>query len=248
MDTSSRLKVVPMIDKTEFQSLAIDNTFYMAGKRLMDIVVSLVALILTAPLLILSAILIKLDSPGPVFFRQERVGLRLIRDGKSIVWKQEVFFCYKLRTMVNGAKADPHKTYLRALITQDKEKLREIEGDNPTMHKLVNDTRITRVGKYLRKLSLDELPQFINVLKGDMSVVGPRPAIPYEVEYYSPHYMRRLSVKPGITGLQQTTARCTKSFDEQVNLDIQYIENQSLWQDFKIIVKTPFTIFTQKGA
>lgn len=248
MDTSSRLKVLPIVDQTGFKSLTTDDTFYFIVKRLIDIVVSLAALILSSPLLAIAAILIVLDSPGPVFYRQERVGIRLRRDGKSLSWKQEPFYCYKLRTMYNGSKSDQHRNYLKALITQDNEKLREIEGDNPTMHKLVNDPRITRVGKYLRKMSLDEIPQFVNVLKGDMSVVGPRPAIPYEVELYSPRYLRRLSVKPGITGLQQITARCTKSFDEQVNLDLQYIENQSLMQDIKIIVKTPFTIFTQKGA
>jgi lipopolysaccharide/colanic/teichoic acid biosynthesis glycosyltransferase len=248
MDTSSRLKLVPIVKQTGFKSLTVDDTFYLLSKRLIDILVSISAIILSAPILALAALLIVLDSPGPVFFRQQRVGIRLVRDGKSLSWKQENFYCYKLRTMYNGAKADPHKTYLKALITRDEETLRKIEGENATMHKLVNDKRITRVGKYLRKMSLDEIPQFLNVLKGEMSVVGPRPAIPYEVEYYSPRYMRRLSVKPGITGLQQITARCTKSFDEQVNLDIKYIENQSVWQDLKIIVKTPFTIFTQKGA
>lgn len=248
MDTSSGFKVHPLFEQTGFKSLSIDHNLYFFTKRFIDILVSLIALTISAPILALVAILIRLDSPGPIIFKQARVGTRLYKYGKSLLWKQENFYCYKFRTMRVDAKPDVHHAYVKALITKDQETLKKIEGENASFHKLVNDNRITRVGKYLRKLSLDEIPQFINVLKGDMSVVGPRPAIPYEVEYYTPHYMRRLTAKPGITGLQQITARSTKSFDEQVNLDIQYIEHQSLWLDIKIIFKTPFTVFTQKGA
>jgi lipopolysaccharide/colanic/teichoic acid biosynthesis glycosyltransferase len=248
MDTSSGFKVHPLFEQTGFKSLAIGHNYYFLAKRIIDILFSLVALTIFAPVIAIVATLIRLDSPGPIIFRQARVGTRLYKYGKSLLWKQENFYCYKFRTMSVDAKSDVHHAYIKALITKDQETLREIEGENASFHKLVNDKRITRVGKYLRRFSLDEVPQFLNVLKGDMSVVGPRPAIPYEVEYYTPRHMRRLTAKPGITGLQQITARCTKSFDEQVNLDIQYIEHQSLYLDIKIIFKTPFTVFTQKGA
>ncbi|MHC1785262.1 MAG: sugar transferase [Anaerolineaceae bacterium] len=248
MDTPSTLKAFSKSTPLGSRAQNSYDTVYFTTKRMIDIGVSLIALALSSPILVLSALLIAVDSPGPVFFRQKRVGVRLERDGKILSWKQEPFYCYKLRTMVNGAKSDQHQAYLKALITKDEKKLREIEGENAKIHKLVNDSRVTRVGRYLRKLSLDEIPQFFNVLKGDMSVVGPRPAIPYEVEHYTPHHLRRLTAKPGITGLQQTTARSTRSFDEQVQLDIKYIENQSILQDLIIIAKTPFAIFTQKGA
>jgi lipopolysaccharide/colanic/teichoic acid biosynthesis glycosyltransferase len=248
MDTSSSLKVFSTSAATGSRVQNSTDTVYFISKRMIDVAFSLFALVLSSPLLVFSAILIVMDSPGPVFFKQKRVGVRLERDGKFLSWKQESFYCYKLRTMVDGAKSDQHQAYLKALITKDEKKLREIEGENAKIHKLVNDSRVTRVGKFLRKLSLDEIPQFFNVLKGEMSVVGPRPAIPYEVENYTPYHMRRLTAKPGITGLQQTTARSTRSFDEQVELDIKYIENQSILQDLVIIAKTPFAIFTQKGA
>lgn len=248
MDSISGLKLVPIAGQIGYKSFPSSDSVYFVAKRAIDIAVSIVALTLSAPILAAAAILIKLDSPGPVFFKQIRIGAQHIQFGKTHCWQQRQFYCYKLRTMVNGAKTEKHQAYLKALITKDEEKIREIEGEGAKMHKLVNDSRITRVGKYLRKLSLDEIPQFINVLRGEMSVVGPRPAIPYEVECYTPRHMRRLSAKPGITGLQQTTARCTKSFDEQVNLDITYIENQSILQDLKIIFKTPLAVFVEKGA
>jgi lipopolysaccharide/colanic/teichoic acid biosynthesis glycosyltransferase len=123
-----------------------------------------------------------------------------------------------------------------------------LQGESTQIRKLVNDPRVTRPGKLLRKLSLDELPQFWNVLRGDMSVVGPRPAIPYEVKMYKPWHRRRLDAQPGITGLQQIIARSTADFDQQVQLDIKYIEHQSIWQDIIIILKTPFVILSTKGA
>jgi lipopolysaccharide/colanic/teichoic acid biosynthesis glycosyltransferase len=123
-----------------------------------------------------------------------------------------------------------------------------LQGAPTQPRKLVNDNRIIRPGKFLRKLSLDELPQLWNVLIGDMSLIGPRPAIPYEVDMYKPWHLRRLEAQPGITGLQQVTARCTTDFDEQVQYDIEYIDNQSLWLDIKIIIKTPLAILSTKGA
>jgi lipopolysaccharide/colanic/teichoic acid biosynthesis glycosyltransferase len=146
--------------------------------------------------------------------------------------------------------ADPsvHQAYIKALIENDETQMAVLQGAPTQPRKLVNDSRIIRPGKLLRKLSLDELPQLWNVLIGDMSLIGPRPAIPYEVEMYKPWHLRRLEAHQGITGLQQVTARCTTDFDEQVQYDIEYIDNQSLWLDIKIIIKTPLAILSTKGA
>ena len=146
--------------------------------------------------------------------------------------------------------ADPsiHKEYFKALIENDEAKMTALQGAPTQPRKLVNDARLIRPGKILRKLSLDELPQLWNVLIGDMSLVGPRPAIPYEVEMYAPWHMRRLEAQPGLTGLQQVTARCIAEFDKQVQLDIDYIKHQSFWLDIKIILKTPLAVISTKGA
>ena len=147
-----------------------------------------------------------------------------------------------------NADTSIHQAYIKALINNDDEQIQILQGDTSSIHKLVNDSRITRPGKLLRKLSLDELPQLFNVLRGDMSLVGPRPAIPYEVEMYKPWHLQRLETQPGITGLQQVVSRSTADFDEQVKLDIEYIHQQSLWLDIKIMLKTPFVIITTRGA
>jgi lipopolysaccharide/colanic/teichoic acid biosynthesis glycosyltransferase len=217
-------------------------------KRLVDIIFSGLLLLLLSPLLAIIALLIKLDSPGPVFFKQSRVGSCRFKIGTIVLWKRQNFTFYKFRTMTNNSNPEVHKAYMKALIANDQKTMKEMEGDNVAVHKLVHDKRVTRIGRYLRKFSLDELPQFLNVLKGDMSVVGPRPAISYEVDMYSPWFLRRLEAKPGITGLQQITARNIERFDQQVRLDIKYIENQSLGMDLKIMMKTPLAILTQRGA
>jgi lipopolysaccharide/colanic/teichoic acid biosynthesis glycosyltransferase len=146
--------------------------------------------------------------------------------------------------------ADPsiHQAYVKALIENDEAKMSALQGAPSQPRKLVNDSRITRPGKFLRKSSLDELPQLWNVLLGDMSLVGPRPAIPYEVEMYKSWHLKRLEARPGLTGLQQIMARSTADFDQQVQLDIEYIDNQSLWLDVKIILKTPLVIISTTGA
>jgi lipopolysaccharide/colanic/teichoic acid biosynthesis glycosyltransferase len=150
--------------------------------------------------------------------------------------------------MHQNADSSVHQAYIKALIDNDQEQIQVLQGDTSSVHKLVNDSRITRPGKLLRKLSLDELPQLFNVLRGDMSLVGPRPAIPYEVEMYKPWHLQRLEAQPGVTGLQQVTSRSVADFDEQVRLDIEYINHQSLWLDIKIILKTPLVILSTRGA
>jgi len=195
-------------------------------KRTSDIATSSLALVVLAPLWAVIAVLIKLDTRGPVFYRQERVGM----DGR-------LFLCYKFRTMHRNADEAAHREYQQKHIAG-------LPGTNmgddhqPVYGKLLMDPRITRVGRRLRRLSLDELPQLLNVLRGDMSVVGPRPPIPYEVEAYDLWHRKRLDMKPGMTGLWQVSGRNRLPFEEMVRLDLFYIENWSIWLDLRIILRT----------
>jgi len=225
-----------------------DRSAHYIVKRIMDFTLALILLVLLSPVMLLTAIAILIYSPGPILFKQERVGaIRQSRDG-HFHWKRTTFPCYKFRTMKTDADPSIHQAYVRAVIENDEAQMSILQGAPTQPRKLVNDSRITRPGKFLRKSSLDELPQLWNVLLGDMSLVGPRPAIPYEVEMYKSWHLRRLEARPGLTGLQQVTARCTADFDQQVQLDIEYIDNQSLWLDVKIILKTPLAIISTTGA
>jgi lipopolysaccharide/colanic/teichoic acid biosynthesis glycosyltransferase len=240
---------------------------YYLTKRLFDFFCALILLILLSPLLICISIAIFIYSPGPVFFIQERVGAKRKTQNGRWYWKEMHFRCYKFRTMKINADPSIHQAYIKALIENDEEQMQAVQGaatrprgsasqekltaaqKAPTqLRKLVDDDRVIAPGRILRKLSLDELPQLWNVLRGDMSLIGPRPAIPYEVEMYKPWHKLRLQAQPGISGLQQVMARCTADFDEQVKLDIQYIENQSIWLDLKIALKTPLAIISTRGA
>lgn len=216
-----------------FQS-AEDRRSAQVLKRSIDIAGSSLALALLAPIFALVAVLVKLTSNGPVLFRQNRVG----KHGRP-------FQCLKFRSMHVANDANIHKEYVRRLI------LGAGNGDaRPgTIYKLRDDPRITPVGRVLRKASLDELPQFWNVLKGEMSLVGPRPAIPYELESYDVWHRRRvLGVKPGITGLWQVQGRSRTTFDEMVRLDLRYAKSWSVWLDLKILLKTPGAVFSGEGA
>lgn len=205
-------------------------------KRISDILIALVAIILTAPIWIVSAILIKLDSTGGVLFRQERVGM----DGR-------LFLCYKFRTMRQGADDTVHReAYIKNI--EGHSEANSGDEESPVFGKVKDDPRVTRIGKFLRRTSLDELPQLLNVLRGDMSVVGPRPPIPYEVVEYDIHHRRRLDMKPGITGLWQVSGRNRLSFQEMVDIDLFYIENWSLWLDLKIVLLTLPAILRGDGA
>ena len=236
-------------DAPKVLSLVSENkNIYYAMKRIIDVVLASILLVLLFPLMILVAILIYVYSPGPILFKQERVGAKRQLHGKRYYWKRENFQCYKFRTMKVNADTSVHQAYIKALIENDEEKMTVLQGVPTQPRKLVNDPRIIRPGKLLRKLSLDELPQLWNILIGDMSLIGPRPAIPYEVEMYKCWHLRRLEAQPGLTGLQQVMARCTADFDQQVLFDIEYIEKQSLWLDIKIIMKTPLAIISTKGA
>ncbi len=189
-------------------------------KRTVDLIIAALAIALLFPLWVLIALLIKLDSKGPVFYTQERVGM----DGR-------LFLLYKFRTMKAGADPELHREYQRAFIAGRAEA--NLGNDEKPTYKLLADPRITRVGKILRRTSLDEVPQLLNVLLGDMSLVGPRPPIPYEVEAYELWHRKRLDMKPGLTGLWQVSGRNRLPFEEMVRLDLFYIENWSLLLDLK---------------
>ncbi len=208
-----------------------------ALKRGMDVVGSSIALILAAPAFLMIAIAVKTTSKGPVFFRQRRLG----QHGQPFVF-------LKFRSMVDGNDASAHKEYIKKLIAGQAEKNKS-NGNGEGVYKLTGDSRITRVGAFLRKTSLDELPQFFNVLKGEMSLVGPRPPIPYEVENYDVWHRRRLlEAKPGITGLWQVSGRSRVTFDEMVRLDLRYARTCSPWNDIKILLRTPLAVFLGEGA
>jgi exopolysaccharide biosynthesis polyprenyl glycosylphosphotransferase len=195
------------------------------AKRASDIIIAGIALLLLSPLWLIVALLIKLDSRGPIFYRQERVGM----DGR-------IFLFYKFRTMRVNSDDAKHREYQRKYIAGSPDT--NLGDDERPAYKLLADNRITRVGRVLRRLSLDELPQLLNVLRGDMSVVGPRPPIPYEVEAYELWHRKRLDMKPGLTGLWQVSGRNRLTFDEMVRIDLFYIENWSLLLDLKIILRT----------
>jgi len=205
-------------------------------KRCVDMGLSLVFLVILSPLILLITILIKMDSAGPVFYKQTRIG----EYGKS-------FKMIKFRSMRSGAPQNEHREYTKRLIRENVNPANFIGANNGSLKRLV-DPRITPFGAFIRRFSLDELPQFFNVAVGDMSLVGPRPPLPYEVEVYEEWHKRRLEVLPGITGLWQVTARNQVSFDEMVLLDIQYIDNYSMWMDLKIILQTPWAIVNGNGA
>jgi lipopolysaccharide/colanic/teichoic acid biosynthesis glycosyltransferase len=207
-----------------------------ALKRGMDIVGSVMALLLAVPAFLAIAIAIKLTSKGPVFFKQRRVG----RHGKCFIF-------LKFRSMYVNNDAGVHREYVKRLIAGKAEKHSNTNGDG--VFKLTKDPRITPVGGFLRNTSLDELPQFLNVLKGEMSLVGPRPPIPYEVENYDFWHRRRvLEAKPGITGLWQISGRSRVTFDEMVRLDLRYARTWSPWMDLKILLLTPRAVMLGEGA
>lgn len=192
-------------------------------KRIIDIFIVICSLLLLWPVILIIAIAIKLDSKGPVIYRHQRIG----KDGST-------FHLYKFRSMVSGGDDSSYIQYLKELIESE----RNGNGKALPYRKLMGDPRITRVGRVIRALYLDELPQLWNILKGDMSLVGPRPHVRLEVEHYTPEQRRRLTVKPGATGLWQVTAKADSSFSELIDLDLQYIDNWSIWLDLKIILMT----------
>jgi lipopolysaccharide/colanic/teichoic acid biosynthesis glycosyltransferase len=239
-------KLDPMAVSPVFE----DRPIYFALKRMMDFTLTVLAMIFLLPLMAVIAVLVALDSSGPVIFTQERVGARRIRRNGRIYWQRTTFRFHKFRSMYTDADQELHRQFVQAYIAGDYEKMADIQPkkEGADMFKLNGDPRVTRIGKFLRKTSLDELPQFWNVLRGEMSLVGPRPPIPYEVEMYSEKSMERLAAIPGLTGLWQMEGRGEMGFDEMVELDREYIKRQSLWLDIKILFGTIPAVLMSKGA
>ncbi len=207
-----------------------------AIKRTIDVFGSAMALILLSPVLLTIALAIKLSSPGPMLFRQKRIGQYGVP-----------FTCLKFRSMHTGNDPRIHMDFVKNLIRGNASP--GASGANGKVYKITTDPRLTSVGRILRKTSLDELPQFLNVLRGDMSMVGPRPPIPYELEAYDTWHRRRLlDVQPGITGLWQVSGRSRVPFDDMVRLDLRYATAWSLWLDLKILLRTPQAILSGDGA
>ena len=234
-----------------------DMRRYYIIKRVFDFVISAILLLALAPLMLIVALAIRLDSPGSAIFRQQRIGTRRVYRAGRWQWETVPFNMYKFRTMFQNADHKVHQEFINSYMKNDVEGMRRLNGHastdnaatgNQVTFKLEADPRITRIGKVLRATSIDELPQFFNVLLGNMSLVGPRPALDYEVEMYRPEQMERLTALPGITGIWQVKGRSSVSFDEMVAMDIEYARRQSLWLDLMILVQTPFIVLQRKGA
>lgn len=233
----------PLMEMEKVRSL------YFLEKRALDILISSIMLILLFPVMFLIGLAIMIDSRGPAIYSQTRVGCRFhYRKGEYVKEVCEFTF-YKFRTMFHKASDQIHREFIEAYIHNDLQRMNELQqspASEKTQFKLTGDARITRIGGFLRKSSLDELPQFWNILKGEMSLVGPRPAIPYEVEMYEPWQMQRLAALPGLTGLWQVTARNSALFDDMVQMDLEYIAKQSIWLDLLILLKTPLAVFDRR--
>lgn len=199
--------------------------------RVIDIVVAALVLVLLSPVLLAIAVMIRATSDGPALYRQRRVGKGMAG-----------FSLYKFRTMRPNASEAPHREYVQALIASDQ------GSQDGNLYKLSVDNRITTVGRFLRSWSLDEIPQLLNVLRGEMALVGPRPVIGYEVELYPESYLRRFEVKPGLTGLWQVSGRNQRTYHEMVALDIDYVQRHSLWLDLKILAKTIPVVLRRHGV
>lgn len=201
-----------------------ESTLYKVSKRALDVIASFLGLVILSPILLIVAILIKLESKGPAIFAQSRIGL----NGKE-------FKMYKFRSMVQNAE-------------ELKEKLAKQNEMSGPMFKMKNDPRVTKVGKFIRKTSIDELPQLLNILKGDMTLVGPRPSLPREVEKFESWMLKRLEVKPGLTCYWQVSGRNNIDFYEWMKLDLKYVNDMGFWLDIKLIFKTVAVLFGDKNA
>jgi lipopolysaccharide/colanic/teichoic acid biosynthesis glycosyltransferase len=203
-------------------------------RRGLDIAIAGLVLLVAAPVLLAIMLIIKLDSRGPAIFRQRRIGLNELP-----------FTVHKFRTMYAEADATPHREYIAELVNGAAANQAD---DGQALFKLAVDDRVTPVGRFLRKTSIDELPQLWNVLRGEMSLVGPRPVVPYELEHYSADQFRRFAVKPGLTGLWQVSGRNETTYTEMVDLDLEYVDRRSLTLDLSILLKTFPVVIERKGV
>jgi lipopolysaccharide/colanic/teichoic acid biosynthesis glycosyltransferase len=229
---SEQAAVVPLSGPALAGAVALAQPALSRAKRALDVVLALASLVLLAPVWVLAALAVRHSSPGPILYRQERVGLR-----------GATFTLLKLRTMTANCDQTLHRAFVTALILTP-----GVEAPVGGMYKLTDDPRVTPAGRWLRKTSIDELPQLINVLRGEMSIVGPRPPLAYEIEAYAPWQMERLSARPGITGAWQVAGRNRLSYVEMCRLDIEYIRGWSLRNDLRIVVRTPLALLRVGGA
>lgn len=229
----ARLQALTLLPVPEALTHAPPRAFTAFSKRVTDVLVATILLIVSSPIWLIAALLIGLSSPGPILFRQERVGA----GGKR-------FTCYKFRTMHAGSSDQAHRDLVIGMLSGDKRSSEEPRA----AYKLVDDPRVIRSCRWLRKTSLDELPQLINVFRGEMSMVGPRPPLPYEVARYDDWQLERLAVRPGITGLWQVSGRNRLTYNEMCALDINYIRSWSLLTDLAIMAMTPWVMFVDAGG
>lgn len=213
------------LTKIEIDNMEIKSKIYRGFKRIVDIVLGCIGLVLLSPTFLILAICIKIDSKGPVIFSHKRIG----KNGKE-------FNMYKFRSMYENAE--------EMIENFNEEQKREWQEN----FKLENDPRITKVGKFLRKTSLDELPQIVNIIKGDLSIIGPRPVIDEELEKYGKNKDKFLSITPGLTGYWQANGRSNTTYEERMQMELYYIDNQSLWLDIKIFFKTIVSVLKKEGA
>ncbi len=212
-------------------------------KTVLDLMVAVALLAVLAPSMLVVAIAIRLDSPGPIFFIQERWGVRARRRGGRVVYEPATFRFYKFRSMVSDADTSLHRAHIQRYLAGA-----SLAGESNARFKLGHDPRVTEVGRFIRRTSLDELPQLFNVLKRDMSLVGPRPVPLYEGEHYLQHAPERFGAMPGLTGLWQVSGRCDLSAKEMLDLDVEYVRRQSLGLDLKVLLKTVPAVFNGRGA
>ena len=213
-------------------TMSVARTHTPMSKRILDLVITLPLLVLISPVLAVIALIIKLTSPGPVLFRQERTGLG-----------GEPFMMLKFRSMVVSAPGDD--SALRQAFHEELAGVRKAEGESFKLH---DDPRVTRIGKFIRATSIDELPQLFNVVRGEMTLVGPRPALVWETEAFPPKFQRRTNVPPGCTGLWQVSGRSKLSTPEMLELDLEYVDRRSLWFDLQILFKTVPVLIRGDGA
>jgi lipopolysaccharide/colanic/teichoic acid biosynthesis glycosyltransferase len=220
----------------------LSRRLYFICKRIVDVLLAALLFFLLCPLMLLVAVCVKAGSPGPVLFVQQRIGVKRRIKGGQVIWELYPFSFYKFRSMVNDADPTPHREYFENF------RLGTVKGDRSTPFKLTKDSRLTRVGAILRRTSLDELPQLINVLKGEMSLVGPRPALPYEVILYDEAHFERFRAMPGITGWWQATARSRVGFEEMIQMDVHYARRAGFWFDLQILLLTIPAVLSGRGA
>lgn len=223
-----------LTQKQTLSQVASEPRWLFVIRRFFDLVVGCTLILLLSPILLAVALAVRLDSRGPALFRQRRVG-----------YEEREFTLFKFRSMRLDADPRGHQEYVTALIKGGDS---TANGSGENLYKLAVDNRITPVGRWIRRWSLDELPQLFNVVLGDMTLVGPRPAIPYEVAEYPTWYLERFSVRPGLTGYWQVSGRSERTYEEMVRLDIEYVRRRSLALDLSIFVKTPWIVLSRKGA